>query len=115
MHDFVIVDRATLHSDRLAVVDDHLLDGGVGNRVATAGFVAIPTVPSSGRSDPVRTADRRFSSTSSWAARESPSRYRCPPVLTCEKGPLPCHSFPSHGPPGWAWPLPPTGTMPGGC
>src|SRR6266702_1376654 len=43
MHDFVIVDPAALRSDLLAVVDDHLLHGGVRQRVATAGFVAIPT------------------------------------------------------------------------
>src|SRR5882762_7485242 len=42
MHDFVLADRAGLRSDLLAVVDDHLLDGGVRNRVATTGFVAVP-------------------------------------------------------------------------
>src|SRR5258706_12157007 len=42
MHDFVLADRAGLRSDLLAVVNDHLLDGGVRNRVATTGFVAVP-------------------------------------------------------------------------
>src|SRR5713101_7168832 len=47
------INRCTISSspiprrcDLLAVVDDHLLDGGVRNRVATAGFVTIP--PQSG-------------------------------------------------------------------
>src|SRR6266702_7690618 len=43
MHDFILFDPAALRSDLLAVIDDHPLDGGVRNRVATAGFVAIPT------------------------------------------------------------------------
>src|SRR5439155_15600820 len=45
MHDFVLANRAALRSDLLAVVGDHLLDRGVRNRVATAGFVAVPTEP----------------------------------------------------------------------
>src|SRR5438132_32450 len=42
MHDFVVADRAGLRCDLPAVVDDHLLDRGVRNGVATTGFVAIP-------------------------------------------------------------------------